>query len=789
MVSTHRFRWTELQLVIFLDENSPFRLAEDVISKLDRLDEEVGLPDLDLVYGEIYQKNTRAGTLDRENVMKTFKFLLYSFVEWNVHDLATAISLRVDGTLNLAIDASYILDICGNFLVVDHSGYVQFAHLSVPEYLKGGRSAIVFSDIDAHAQIAEVCLAYVMSPSAQENLKKRKVKRGKFQYVMSPDGREILKKRNVKRRKSRKAHSSDEGLNARVEAASMELLNVSDPVPSSQESFKNHKNWDPLGFYDPLGLHKYAFLLCLEHCELASMVKRQERTLCRLFTTFMSTVEINAPFLTWIRQKKTFPNNRRNRTPQISFSDYSIKNDRGRADQQDTFFAACIYGFTEILRDMRSIRNLDVDRRNKAGVPGLCLASKYGQLSVVELLLDEGANSNIRDSLSGFTPLHQAVRCSQLDIIVLLLNRGADASARFIAAPKSLVTPTSSDASSHSDNADDGVDGEYEDNETLLHAVAYNWGEPMQELKMPSIVSLLLKHGLLIDVVDSNLRTSLHIACSEDNLLAVSTLLNHGASPGARDRDGYTPLVFSAKNNSTAAMELTLTKASITDIVRRDNDTAHSVLSLSLQRYEPDAIILLLNIVNLRAAQELDTQECEEFVALVQVLQKIGYCVLDTDWEILRKIAWRTRSQRSVTNCLRVIAEKFYIGKLDLNDADFRDKLQNEGLDLGWNPLDITGRKWGDVAWGDVALEMTDTTGEEEDDIDDDDNIDDDDDDDINDDDDIDSDDHKTAGILFRRGPMLKRFTSVDDDDRDTDGTGARPSRTGKVVRFIGVDE
>lgn len=50
------------------------------MSKLDRLEKEVGLPDLDLVYDEIYEKNTRVGTHDRENVMKTFSFLLYSFV-------------------------------------------------------------------------------------------------------------------------------------------------------------------------------------------------------------------------------------------------------------------------------------------------------------------------------------------------------------------------------------------------------------------------------------------------------------------------------------------------------------------------------------------------------------------------------------------------------------------------------------------------------------------------------------------------------------------------------------
>ena len=707
-----------------MDENSPFRLAEDVISKLDRLDEEVGLPDLDLVYDEIYQKNTRVGTLDRENVMKTFKFLLYSFVEWNVHDLATAISLRVDGTLNLAIDASYILDICSNFLIVDHSEHVQFAHLSVPEYLKGGRSAIVFSDIDAHAQIAEVCLAYLMSPNAQKIVKKREVYSRNLREGSSSEGSEL-------------GQTDIQDMNAYVEA-SMTMDRVSDPVPSSQTA---DLYYDGMEASDPLGLHMYAFALCLAHCELASMVKRQEGTLCRLFTAFMSTVEFKNVLLTCVpdRWSAMFgPVNPRNWTAQIDFCDYQMKKNRGRADPQDTFFAACIYGFTEILRDMRSIGSLDVDRRNKAGVPGLCLASKYGQLSVVELLLDEGANSNIRDSLGGFTPLHQAVRWSQLNVILLLLSRGADASARFIAAPKSVVTPRYSDASVHSDDADDGIDGEYTDNETLLHAVAYKWGEPVQELKMPSIVSLLLEHGLLIDVVDSSLQTPLNIACSEDNLLAVSTLLHHGASPGAQDRDGYTPLMFGVENNSTAAMELPLTKASITDIVRRDNDAAHSVLSLSLQRYKPDATMLLLNTVDLQATRELDTQEGEEFVELLQVLEKIGYGVLDTEWEILRKIAWGAGSQHLVTNCLRVVAEKIDLGKLDWYDPDFRDKLQKEGFDLGGSPPDTPNRKSFDVAW-----DLPDTTSEEEeDDADDNDDT----------DDDKDADDNKDA-----------------DDDDDTD--------------------
>ena len=155
------------------------------------------------------------------------------------------------------------MDICGNFLVVDHSGYVQFAHLSVPEYLKGGRSAIVFSDMDAHAQIAEVCLAYVISPNAQDIMKKREFDR---RQVLHRHGRPL----------------------ARWERRAI-AIPTADPY------------YGGMLRDDPLSLHMYAFALCLEHCELASIVKSQKGSaIFSLFTTFMSIVEVNAPFLTWI---------------------------------------------------------------------------------------------------------------------------------------------------------------------------------------------------------------------------------------------------------------------------------------------------------------------------------------------------------------------------------------------------------------------------------------------------------------------------------------------------------
>ena len=630
-----------------MDENTPFRLAEDVISNLDRLEEEVGLPDLDSVYNEIYQKNTRVGTHDRENVIKTFKFLLYSFVEWNLHDLATAISLDVKGELNLAIDASYVLDICSNFLVVDHSGYVKFAHLSVQEYLKGGRSAIVFSDMDAHAQIAEVCLAYVMSPSAQEIVKKREF-----------DRRQVLHRKVI----DKALHRNGRPLRWKRRA---NVIPAADPYYG--------RIWP----FDPLSLHMYAFALCLEHCELASKVRRQKGTaLCSLFATFMSVVEINPAFLTWIQPSpdaKTYPATPRNWTAQKRFARCRTKRDQTRADPQDTFFAACVYGFTEILQDMmRSVVNVDVNRRNENGAPGIWVASTYGHFRVVELLLDEGAEFDISGNRYGSTPLYEAGLGDHPNIVALLLSRGADASARFKGCYTYRIRNESTDREDDADDEDDEAGAciqIVEADETLLHAIARRrseWGrEPMDELKMSSIVSSLLKHGASIEAIDSRLRTPLHLAVSQyHSSTAVSILLHHGASSGALDEKGYTPLMHSATNASTAALELLLKKASIADIVYRNNKEGHSALSLSLQCSKPDAMLLLLNTVDLQAAGELGTHEGDEFLELSIILKKFGYDVLLR----LREVLWdlrELRSQRSLINCFRYIAENVDLGKPD----------------------------------------------------------------------------------------------------------------------------
>ena len=163
-----RFRWVELQLAIFLDEYSPFRLPEDVEARLDQLDANIGLPDLASVYKEIYEKNTRTASKDREYAIKAYKLVLCSRRSLYAPEFTEAVSLKPDGSRNTYVDRQYVLQICSNFLVIDAWTEVRFAHLSVVEFLKSGAFGDMFSDSLTHAQAAETCLSCLQPKTRSE---------------------------------------------------------------------------------------------------------------------------------------------------------------------------------------------------------------------------------------------------------------------------------------------------------------------------------------------------------------------------------------------------------------------------------------------------------------------------------------------------------------------------------------------------------------------------------------------------------------------------------------------
>jgi hypothetical protein len=161
-----RFRWAELKLARFLSNKSRMRYSEDVTKALDKLMNEVGDPNLDKVYDEIYDTNTQVESTSRAIATRAYQWMMCAQRPLRITELADAASAYQSEESKRETNAESILEICSNFIIADSSNIAQFAHLSVREYLEERKTDGIkeYSQEQAHNLVAETCLAYLLNP-------------------------------------------------------------------------------------------------------------------------------------------------------------------------------------------------------------------------------------------------------------------------------------------------------------------------------------------------------------------------------------------------------------------------------------------------------------------------------------------------------------------------------------------------------------------------------------------------------------------------------------------------
>jgi ankyrin repeat protein len=160
--------------------------------------------------------------------------------------------------------------------------------------------------------------------------------------------------------------------------------------------------------------------------------------------------------------------------------------------------------------------------------------AKRGRTTVVEYILDKGADPNARDNFN-LTPLLRAVMEGHTEMARFLIAKGAD------------------------------IEATFEGNTSLIEATLQNNNE---------LVKLLIENGACMEAKTKEGHTALHVAATNAYVKIVQTLFHAGAIVDTRNQKLITPLMSAALSNRYWMVELLITMGADVELHDRDGETA-----------------------------------------------------------------------------------------------------------------------------------------------------------------------------------------------------------------------
>ncbi|KKP04618.1 hypothetical protein THAR02_03308 [Trichoderma harzianum] len=285
--------------------------------------------------------------------------------------------------------------------------------------------------------------------------------------------------------------------------------------------------------------------------------------------------------------------------------------------------AACL-GLSDIVAELIN-KGYDPDVRDKRNRSPLWWAAYNGHAGIVELLLEQNVDTEVKDTLSYRTPLKLAAERGPVSVVRLLLDKDADLEPgnkdetgspiivsqdvhERLASAKAMFRPYSTDTFEEvwcclSPLALAAKEGHKDISTLLLRRGAKietksDCGSTMSALHVAikadreSIVKLLLSHGADMEIQDEEGSTALHIAVIHGRTSIAELLLLNNAVIKSQNKKGLTALHIAAMHGRTSTVELLLLNGA--DITWRD-EGGSTVLHTAAMYGQTSIVELLLS--------------------------------------------------------------------------------------------------------------------------------------------------------------------------------------------------
>ncbi len=296
----------------------------------------------------------------------------------------------------------------------------------------------------------------------------------------------------------------------------------------------------------------------------------------------------------------------------------------------------------------------------------LPIYAKNGYLERVKILIEAGANINVKHPRDGRTALVNAAKKGYVDIAKYLLNKGAD-----------------SNSAGNDGWAAINMAAYYGFNEILHlliqqdadinHGNKDGWTPLMSaaDKKHATTVKQLISAGAKIDARNDSQSTALWLASGKGDIEIVATLLEHGANVDARNRHLETPLFTAAWNGHVEVVEQLITAGADPEFVSKKGKTA---MVWAAQNSHVEVVKRLLT-------KGVSAQE-----ELLQAANKGKYTTLKT---LLKAGVDPTIRNNKGATILHIAAKKGYLNIVKLG-IEYGIDVNSRETDKGYTALPLT---------------------------------------------------------------------------------------------------